>query len=231
MEIQSLTAEIQYLDQRMTQSLDYYEYDFEYSENGINYLAIGNSLTLISSWSRGICSTKPDNDYFHLVVSKLEEQFGNVTAYPYNFSTWERLDNKEKAYSLLECCLSEKLDIISIQLGENLANITSYEQDLNGLVQFIKTKVPDAKIVIIGDWWSQDRNTIRENVAASNTVLFADLSEIIGDEKYQSITGTECELEDGSVIEVSEVAHTHPGDLGMKYIADKVIDALKIDNK
>lgn len=36
-----------------------------------------------------------------------------------------------------------------------------------------------------------------------------------------------CYLEDGTTIEVSEKASTHPGDKGMEYIADKVIEKIK----
>ena len=62
---------IEYLEEKIRQMESYYEYETEYSDDAYNYLAIGNSLTLITSWGRGICSTRRDNDYFNLVCRAL----------------------------------------------------------------------------------------------------------------------------------------------------------------
>lgn len=63
-----LLSQREYFEERINQSINYFEYDIHYTKNTYNYLAIGNSLTLIKSWGRGICSTMPDNDYFNIVV-------------------------------------------------------------------------------------------------------------------------------------------------------------------
>ncbi|WP_026664664.1 hypothetical protein [Butyrivibrio sp. FC2001] len=68
-QISELLGQVEYLDERLTQSVEYYDFQPEYSTETYNYFAIGNSLTLIKSWGRGICSTEPDNDYFNIVKS------------------------------------------------------------------------------------------------------------------------------------------------------------------
>ena len=93
-QISELTGKTEYLEEKLSQTTDYYNYDTAYSEDAFNYFAIGNSLTMIPSWGRGICSTRPDNDYFHLVGSELENRHGNVVSYAYNFSPWERAANR-----------------------------------------------------------------------------------------------------------------------------------------
>lgn len=57
-----LLSQREYFDEKINQSVNYFEYDAHYSEDTYNYFAIGNSLTLIKSWGRGICSTRLDND-------------------------------------------------------------------------------------------------------------------------------------------------------------------------
>ena len=227
-QISDMRGQIEYLDAKLTQTTDYYNFQTEYSDNTYNYFAIGNSLTLITSWGRGICSSEPDNDYFHLVLKKLEAKHGNVVAYPYNFSTWEHLRVRDKAFNLIDPFLSNKLNLVTIQLGENSTDLTTYEKDLEKLIQYVKEKAPEATILVIGDWWSMKKNEMRKEAVKNSNVLFADLSEVIGNKTYQSQTGKKCRLNDGSFIEVSERASTHPGDEGMQYIADKVAAALEL---
>lgn len=99
--------------------------------------------------------------------------------------------------------------------------------DLENLIKNIKEKAPKAKIIVIGDWWSIEKNSMRIEAANNTGCTFADLLEVIGNSECQSVTGKQRYLEEYSLIEVSEAASTHPGDLGMKYIADRVIQAMK----
>lgn len=226
-QISELLGKTEYLEEKLRQTTDYYDFKTEYKDETFNYLAIGNSLTLITSWGRGICSTQPDNDYFNLVVKELENRHGDVVAYPYNFAPWERAANRDTALDLIDVYLNDKLDLVTIQLGENASDITTYEGDLEALIRYIREKAPKAQIIVIGDWWSVEKNDMRKEAAKNSNCEFADLSEVIGDSKYQSKTGLECYLSDGTTINVSEEASTHPGDLGMEYIADKVINLIK----
>lgn len=138
------------------------------------------------------------------------------------------MSDRDKAFDLIEPYLSDKLDLVTIQLGENASDLTTYEKDLESLIYHVKEEAPNATVLVIGDWWSIEKNDMRKEAAANAGALFADLSAIIGDTKYQSQTGLECKLSDGSTIKVSEAAHTHPGDLGMQYIAEKVEEVLGI---
>ena len=208
---------------KQRQKEEYYEYDTAYKDDTYNYLAIGNSLTLIRSWGRGICSTRPDNDYFHLLVNHLESHHGTVVAYPYNMSPWERSNDRQSCLDLIDVYLSDKLDLVTIRLGENANDLTTYEQDLENLITYIRQKAPHAQIIIIGDFWNKQKNSMRQQAAQNTKCPFADLSEIINNKDYQSKEGQECLLPDGSTIQVSHAAATHPGDKGMEYIANAVI--------
>lgn len=216
-----------YLDARLQQVTDYYNFHPEYQENSFNYLALGNSLTLIPGWGRGICSTKPDNDYYGLVESYLRQKSESVVGYRYNFFVWERSSNRNSTLNLLDMMLSDKLSLVTIQLGENVRDTSKYESDLESLIRYVRVKAPKAKIIVVGDFWSKERNNQRKTAAENEHCAFADLSEIMNDRNYQSKEGTECFLKNGKTIKVSKNAETHPNDEGMQYIADRIIECIK----
>ena len=222
----SIQGNIAHFMEKQRQKEEYYEYDTAYKDDAYNYLAIGNSLTLIPSWGRGICSTRPDNDYFHLVVKHLESQYGTVVAYPYNMSPWERSNDRHSCLDLIDVYLSDKLNLVTIQLGENVTDQTTYEKDLEKLIDYVRQKAPKAQIIIIGDFWDKKKSAQRQQAAQNTHCAFVDLSEIINNKNYQSYEGQECLLPDGSTIQVSHAAATHPGDKGMEYIANAVITAI-----
>ena len=64
-------------------------------------------------------------------------------------------------------------------------------------------------------------------MAKEKSCAFADLSNIRGNKKYQSKEGTKCLMTDGTAKRVSKEAETHPGDEGMKYIAEKIIEQIR----
>lgn len=237
-DISSLLGTQEYLTEKLNQTTNYYEYQIDYSDETFNYLAIGNSLTFITSWGRGICSTKRDNDYVNLVAkalktnNRINPENKNVKFYAYNFSPWERASDRNSADDLLDVYLSEKLDLITVQLSENCISTHKLTEDLEGLVDYIHDKAPNAKILLIGNFWEQDKADCQMAAAKAKSIPFVDLSPIIGDASYQSKPGTICEGplnsdgSEGEKIIVSEAAAGHPGDSGMQYIADAVIKAL-----
>ena len=214
------------LSERYNRKENYYLYD-TYWGDGYNWLALGNSLTLINDWGRGICSTKLDNDYFGLVKKELESRYDEVSTFRYNYAVWERSEERKSEYDLIEEFLDPRLDLVTIQLGENTSDLSTYETDLGELVDFIRTVAPDAQIIIIDDFWSQEKSDIRKAVANDKGCGFADLSDIRGKSEYQSQTGIICEMPDGSTESVPEEAATHPGDEGMAVIAERILQLVE----
>lgn len=223
-ELRALEGRTDYLEQRLQQVTDYYNFQPKYSDDAYNYLAIGNSLTLITSWGRGICATQPDGDYFGRVKQQLDSEYGGAIAYRINYASWERMQDRSKALDLLNILLSDKLNLVTIQLGENVTDTSHFEEDLETLIAYVRKRAPKAKIIVLGDFWDKHRNELRKKAAANQNVPFADFSEIIGNKDYQSKEGTVCTLDNGSTIAVSKEAETHPGDKGMEYIADRVME-------
>ena len=208
---------------------------FEWSDDGFNYFAIGNSITkhgLANYWwddDRGMAASKDETDYVHLVDKYLKANNDNVVTYAYNFSAWE-VNYADRAEFLenLDIYLSDKIDLITIQLGENATDLSTWESDFEELIIYVKNKAVNANIIVVGDFWSnENRDSIKQQVAQMCGVTYVSLDEIKDNSNYYAGIGTAVEDEYGEIhfIEHSGVA-LHPGDKGMEVIATKIVDAL-----
>lgn len=207
----------------------------EWSDKGFNYLAIGNSITLHNEcsywWNKvGMAASDAEHDYYHLVVDYLESLNSEVVAYPYNYSVWEtQSTDRDETLEFIDFLLSEKLDLVTIQLGENAKDISTFEQDYASLIKYISEKAPNAQIVVIGDFWSNgDRDFLKKKACETCNVTYVPLEGIRDNKDYYCGLGTVVYDAEGTshVVEHSGVA-SHPGDEGMKAIADIVINEIK----
>ena len=228
--IKSLSDAVETLSERINRKDDRFE-PVEWG-TGYNWFALGNSLTWIESWGRGICSTQPDNDYFGLVKAYLETKYDDVTAKRLHYGVWEQSPYRNAMFDYIDPYLSPDLDLVTIQLGENVADIyrpvSNYKTDLAELVDYIRERCPSAQVIMIDDFWNDSTSEIRRKVAEETGIEFADLTEIRGKKEYQSEAGTVYYLPNGKTKTVTEEAAAHPGDSGMAYIADRVIEKITI---
>ena len=198
-----------------------------------NYLAIGNSITWHGKtsywWTEcGMASTRKENDYYHLICNHLNQVKGNVCSHVTNFSIWEtQAHDRAETFESIKKYLSNELDLITIQLSENVTDYTTWESDYVELVSYIKQKAPNAQIILIGDFWETNKTDVKERVAQQTNVQLANLNEIVGNTSYQCGIGTIVYDEEGNAhtVEHGGVA-MHPGDSGMEYIANKVIELI-----
>lgn len=203
-------------------------------KDGYNYLAIGNSITKhgISSywWNEvGMAASDADHDYFHLVLKHLEENNDNVKGVSYNFYIWEtQSHDRDEALSMLDQYLSPDLDLITVQLGENVSNLSTYQNDFLSMLQYLKSKAPDAKILVIGDFWiSENRDELKAAAVQEAGAEYVSLEGIANNDTYYCGLGTTVYDADGNEYTVEhEGVARHPGDEGMKAIADRIIEKL-----
>lgn len=98
------------------------------------------------------------------------------------------------------------------------------------LIEYVKEKTPNAEIVIVDDFWDDDKSEIKEKVAKKNDVLFASLKDTRNDKQYQCGIGYATHFEDGSSFSIqNEEAAKYPNDIGMAYIARKIYSLLNTD--
>ena len=208
-------------------------------DQGINYFAIGNSITshpIADYWWNdgvGMAASCEENDYVHQISKWLEDNYNeSVETKAYNFYTWEVQSNdRAETLQLLDKYLSDELDLITIQLSENVSNVSTFQEDFEELCRYIIQKSPSAQIIVIDDFWdSGEKSSMKENAARSCNVDFVSLDEIKGNADYQAGLGSIVYDQNGNghVIEHEGVA-VHPGNKGMKYIAEAVEKKIEVN--
>ncbi len=204
------------------------------SAETFDYLAIGNSITThdpCDYWpnTSGMAASAPEKDYFHLVSAGLAESKGNVNSFAFSLFAWEVIatDRGEMA-ALTDRYLTEDLDLVTIQLGENAQDLTTFQDDYVYLIQHIRKLAPNAKIVVLGDFWSyEDRNLLKMQAAQLCGATFVSLDAIMDDPTYQA--GEKVAVTD-QFGQIHEIRHSgvaeHPSDEAMAYIAQAMLTAL-----
>ena len=211
------------------------EEDVEWLDEDYNYLAIGNSITIHSItsfwWNEvGMAASDAEHDYYHLVLDYLKENNNSVKGVPYNFSVWEtQSHDRDETLEYLDHYLSTELDLVTIQLAENASDLTTYQEDYVSLISYVREKAPNARILVIGDFWSNgDRNELKMNAVEETDVEYVSQDGITDNEEYYCGLNTIVYDESGEehIVEHNGVAN-HPGDKGMQAIADRIILVLR----
>ncbi|MBR6427550.1 MAG: SGNH/GDSL hydrolase family protein [Clostridia bacterium] len=202
-------------------------------EEVFRYLAIGNSITWHVKcdywWNEcGMAASVAEKDYVHVVAQNLEEKHGRMEFAAYNFSKWEITPNDRfQTLQLIDDLLRPDLNLITVQLSENVTEKATLEEDFRELVNYIKNKCPDADIVVVDDYYNSEYSAMKKRVAEERGVKFADLSAIRGNAEYTVGMGTTVYGSDGTPHKIEHLGVSgHPGDKGMKYIANAIIGCL-----
>lgn len=206
----------------------------QYSKSTFNYLALGNSITVhpLSEywWNEiGMAASNEEHDYYHIVLHYLQNKYGAVTSYVYNFAVWEEQSHdRSEAILLIDKYLDSHLDLITIQLSENANDLETFTEDYKELIKYIHDRCPKAQIIMIDDFWDDKKSMLKKNIARNCNINFVDLSKIRDDIQYQSFIGASVLGQDGSIHYVDHAGVAkHPGDYGMDYIAQRVIEQIE----
>lgn len=213
--------------------------------DGYDYLAIGNSITMHprqSYWpdAMGMGATRQEYDYYHIVSSSLAASCASKgTAYnsaALNYAIWEITSGQRSSVLyLLDPYLSEKLELVTIQLGENaIPDAAGFAQDFPLLIQYIRQKAPNARIVIVGNFWNDAVETAAKlQCVQAYGLSYVDLSGISVD---PYVTNTQSSYVFGNELayDANGVGHSctkdavklHPNNAGMAYIAQSLLQVL-----
>lgn len=199
-------------------------------------LVIGNSITL-GFGTHGMASSDVDTDFYYLIKEYLTGLNPNFQIERVDGRPWESCTTTEtrktKLEEILADCLEEDTDLVIIQLGDNVntaEKIETFSTDCNVMLDYILEKCPNARILwVFGRYNLQNADAIR-TACQSYGAEYVDISLVSTDAKYMSYIGASIIGADGKTqyIDNSGVA-SHPGDEGMRVIADFIIQELDLN--
>ena len=225
------------------------------SDDSYDWVAIGNSITLqqpmdangdgADDWRGyyGAAASSEDKDYVHLTGDMIYERVGGLNALAYKFRAWEDEPPGSRANVLseLDSILVSGVDLVTVDLGENCnrdIDKNVFEADFLSLLQYIKSKVPDAQIIVIGDFYSNPklggkgaRAELEHKAADAVGAAFVDVEDMEDNPDYMafSVSPAIATDENGDEYEMTESAILwHPSDLGMSVIAERLFERVDV---
>lgn len=200
---------------------------FHYTENAVkNVLFVGNSITLHGSkpsigWTGhwGMAASAPEKDYVHLTVAGLEERLGPVNWCIAQGAVWERAYSDDSILPTHYAAAREfAADIVFVRIGENTArNLLETADYKEAFAKMVKFFTPKAEKIVVSDlfWASPAIDEPIRAAIAENGWIPVPLGDLGAQDCMKAV----------GLFEHAGVAG-HPGDLGMRTIADRLLAAL-----
>lgn len=208
-------------------------------------LCIGNSITwhaplkgdlpgADSLWRGdwGMCASRPERDFFHLLEKKFREYNSNTTFTRRNLWEWEHDFTLNKDSLLLSSCQDK--DLIILKIGENVQkeNEPQFLQAFDELVTYCLRFTPN--VIIAGSYWKtpvKEQAMIR--AAREHQLPYVPLFwiyETYHDEVIAHVGDTIYDRHGQPYPIPTEFICTHPNDRGMRMIAEAIFGRLNIQN-
>ena len=201
---------------------------FNLAADGLKVMFVGNSITLHGilpsiGWHGewGMAASKEENDYVHLLMNKISEKQENSSFCICQVASWESnyKEGKEK-YSLYESARAFDADIIVMRFVENCPgkdfDKEIFKKEMADLLDYLNPTGKAKFVMTTGFWHHPGDEAI---IAYANEKGFP--IALLGD------LGEDDNMMAKGLFEHSGVA-MHPGDLGMKNIADRIFEKLKV---
>ena len=204
------------------QNNDYVTYDNKDGE-GLRVLFVGNSITKhgvkheigwYGDW--GMAASSVQNDYAHIIMSHVRQEHPDAAFCICQCAEWER--QYKKGSSVLDAYVKARnfnADIIIMRIIENCPwsdfEKDIFKQEYDKLVTYLNLS-GKAKIIITTGFWYHTGDEVLENYAQEHEYPLVKLGDL----------GQLDEMKAIGLFEHGGVA-VHPGDLGMRTIAKRII--------
>ncbi len=195
---------------------------------GTQILFVGNSITLHGAkpelgWYQncGMAASGKDKDYVHIVMSEILKCDGDAILCIAQISDWERDYKVGNAVLENQYRLPSKLspDIIIFRLSENCPiehfDGEVFYQNYQSLIEHFNT-TKKAKIILTTSFWEHPADAQILRIGREKNLSTVYLGDLGNDEGMKAI----------GKFEHSGVA-AHPGDKGMKTIAERILKAIE----
>ena len=195
-------------------------------------LYLGNSITLHGpapqiGWTGnfGMAASAEDKDYVHLLTAEIAKSAGaRPEIMVRNIADFERGYESYVAAEALKKELEFRPDLVVVAIGENVAELkteedqTKYAAAFAGLLRTLKQSEQTEIFVRTSFWANQVKDDIMRKAASGAGATLVDLAKYSGDPSLAA--SAERKIEHAGVA-------AHPGDKGMKAIADAIFAAMK----
>ena len=201
---------------------------------------LGNSL-LLGMQFYGMCASSPEKDYayyLHQAILKknpkavIEKIFGapfETAETDELYDTWWENVQPRGIDKTVKDVFTPDVDLIIVQLGDNVNNtarVNIFEKHAERFISSVKRLSPKARIIWVMGYYNRvNTYSVLSKLSSKWSFSIVDISDLNVKEN-QSYSGAEYTLEDGSKAIVKDGWITHPGDEGMKKIADRIIAAI-----
>ena len=207
---------------------DAHDVTFECEGNrGLRVMMAGNSITLHEpkpeiGWNNqwGMAASAKEKDYVHVLKGYIEDVVPDATFCICQAYKWERdFANGKLAYPIYEKARDFNSDIIVVRFIENCPwkefDPVIFKREYVDFINYLN-KSGNAKIVVTTSFWKHVADAVVEEAAKENGWTFVSINDL----------GELDEMKALGLFEHYGVAN-HPGDLGMKTIADRIFDEVK----
>ncbi len=207
-----------------------------------NILFVGNSL-LLGMGNYGMCSTSSRADFYYHVCEGIKKKNSNASFKRVHGAMYEQLADREKFDSLwneaanpftgkpMKESFTKDIDLIIIQLGENVSTqerAKSLIETVDKFIALIKQSCPKARIIWVHGWFNEWLSGSIIVDACRRWRIGQICIKDLNTKENQGKLGQKYELANGESAAADDLWLTHPGDAGMKAIADRIIDFLKM---
>ena len=202
------------------------------STTPVNVTIFGNSLTY-EHGKIGMAASDSNHDWYHYVTDYIKSKNANVKINDRtNMSVWESATStadREKVFNdSIKPLLSADTDLVIIQLGDNVNTAekkATFAHDTGELLQQIHAISPRAQVYWVYGWFGNypEIFTPIQTACDGNGAVGIDIRDLnkSGNTSYVGATRTGLDGSTWKITNPGEAAH--PGDKGMKAIADRVI--------
>ena len=173
----------------------------------------------------GCRATAPEKDYVHQTVAAK-----GYSSYDYmSLRSWEFSNTRNYELDDLDKYISKyQYGTIVIELGENVkGHENHFKEDLTDMIKYIRGYNPNARIVMLDNFWKYDSIIkTKKAVASEMGCTYVSLADIQGVSEYQLHAGDQYTAADGTVYTIGSFLAGHPNDAGFAAIAQRLIAAL-----
>ena len=198
-----------------------------------NVLFIGNSL-LFGNGDFGMCATDYTKDYYYYVSEFIKSKNSSASFNKLVGVDFEGATNDQAVTDWinnnLETKKSKDYNLIVVQLGDNVNTtdkLETFKISCAKLLKYLRVTFPNARVCWVGAWYTTDeKQSIISKACDITGCKFVNIQYLNTVENQGKIGDVITHIDGTETTVTSSGVASHPGNLGMKAIADEIIKKL-----